>query len=89
MSYFTQALEQGSAEAAHALSFLHATGMTGLSVDEESALHLEERAALGGSMHASMALGYRYLHGYGVPQDCERALLFYRVGGWVGWCWCM
>lgn len=33
-----------------------------------------------------MALGYRYLYGYGdnVSQDCERALLFYKVmDGWM------
>lgn len=36
-------------------------------------------SALGGSIASSMALGYRYLHGYGVPQSCETALRHYKA----------
>lgn len=36
-------------------------------------------AALGGSLGAQMNMGYRYLYGYGVSQDCEAALPYYEL----------
>lgn len=35
-------------------------------------------AARGGSIASSMALGYRHLHGYGVPESCEASLRYYK-----------
>lgn len=34
--------------------------------------------ARGGSVASSMALGYRHLHGYGVPKSCEASLRHYK-----------
>lgn len=37
-----------------------------------------EFASRGGSLPATMALGYRYLHGYNVPRSCDTAMQYYR-----------
>ena len=34
-------------------------------------------AALGGDSEASLALGYRHLHGRAVPKECETSLAYY------------
>jgi len=35
--------------------------------------------ALGGSLGATMAMGYRHLYGRAVPRSCEAALLYYEI----------
>lgn len=77
---FTKAISMGNLAAMHSMAFLQSTGFGGSPKDEAAALELEERAALAGYIPANMAMGYSYLHGLGgVPKDCERALIFYKV----------
>ena len=51
----------------------------GASEGEALAIVHDYFAALGGSLAAQMALGYRYLHGYGVVSDCDKALPYYEL----------
>lgn len=46
--------------------------------DPASAVLFYEFASRGGSLPATMALGYRYLHGYNVPRSCDAAMQYYR-----------
>lgn len=59
------------------MGFLYATGI-GLNVSQARALVHYTFGALGGSVWARMALGYRYWSGTTVPANCEKALDFYR-----------
>ena len=63
----------------HAKAFLLSTGFGGGAKDEKAAIQLDEYAALAGFIPSNLAMGYRYLYGRGVPKDCERALIFYKV----------
>jgi len=79
MKYFDKAITLGYLPSMHTKAFLLATGFGGRPKDEKEAIKLEEHAALAGFFQSSMVMGYRYLHGKGVPKDCERALIFYKV----------
>ncbi|EGZ30728.1 hypothetical protein PHYSODRAFT_469895 [Phytophthora sojae] len=78
--------------ATHAELFLHASadsygsaraqfllGVSRSLSDDKAAAHLYyDFAAHGGSIGASMALGYRALHGYGATKSCSTALRHYK-----------
>eukprot|EP00644_Phytophthora_capsici_P006136 jgi/Phyca11/117080/e_gw1.32.127.1 len=63
----------GSAQAQFLLSVQRASAD-----DEASARLYLEFAAHGGSIGASMALGYRSLHGFGTPKSCSTAMQHYK-----------
>lgn len=74
-----------SADAQMLTGFLHAVGLWGgsdpppaLGVDQSRALLYYTFAALGGSVLAQMALGYRHLYGIHTPASCETALIYYQ-----------
>jgi hypothetical protein len=79
LNYYKEAADGNNGDAMHTLAFFLASGYGGRPVDDGASLIWEESAALLGNVPAGMGLGYRYLYGYGVAQDCERALLFYKV----------
>jgi len=80
-----RAAELGQADAQHRLSAAYATGILhagagGLvPMDAGKGLMLEYISALSGNPEANMGMGYRYAHGIGVPESCEKALLHYEV----------
>ncbi|KAL3674545.1 hypothetical protein V7S43_000493 [Phytophthora oleae] len=54
-------------------------GVQRASADDDASAHLHfEFAAHGSSVGASMALGYRSLHGYGTPKSCSTAMRHYK-----------
>ncbi|KAG1711727.1 hypothetical protein DVH05_008970 [Phytophthora capsici] len=63
----------GSAQAQFLLSVQRASAD-----DEASARLYLEFAAHGGSIGASMTLGYRSLHGFGTPKSCSTAMQHYK-----------
>ncbi|KAG2532767.1 hypothetical protein BBO99_00000301 [Phytophthora kernoviae] len=63
----------GSAHAQFLLGALKAS-----SGDDAGAQVYYQFAAHGGSIGASMAMGYRALHGYGSPKSCEAAMRHYK-----------
>ncbi|CAJ0582731.1 unnamed protein product, partial [Mesorhabditis spiculigera] len=76
---FTELAEDtGSADAQFGLAFMHATGLGMDKSDPARAFIYYNFAALGGNPLAKMALGYRYLNGIGVNEDCEEALRLYK-----------
>ena len=57
----------------------YATGInTHVAIDEAQAILNQYFAALGGSLKAYMALGYRHMYGYGVPQSCVTSLRYFK-----------
>lgn len=73
---FRKAAESGYADAQFNLGFLLSLGFGG-EKDEAEAITNYYFASTGGSHEASLALGYRHLHGYGVPRSCEAAIRYY------------
>lgn len=59
------------------LGFLYATGIA-VNASQARAIVHYTFGAIGGSLWAQMALGYRYWSGVTVATSCERALDFYR-----------
>ena len=49
-----------------------------MAIDEAQAILNQYFAALGGSLKAYMALGYRHMYGYGVPQSCVTSLRYFK-----------
>lgn len=79
--YLFRAAAMGNTDAQHRLSAAYATGIYGgalVPVDAGRSLVLEYMAALGGNPEACMGMGYRYLHGIGVPESCEKAQIYYE-----------
>lgn len=62
------------------LAAAYASGvyLTLMPMDSSSSILLQYIAALGGSVEANMAMGYRYLYGLGVPESCDLALKHYE-----------
>jgi SEL1 protein len=76
---FQRAAELGNATAQFRLGTLFATGALGVEKSAvKAALHYYF-AALGGSVEASMALGFRHSVGLGVPKDCRAAVAYYEL----------
>ena len=59
------------------MGFLYATGIA-VNASQAHALVHYTFGAIGGSIWAMMALGYRYSSGVTVAPTCEKALDFYR-----------
>ena len=79
--YLFRAAALGNTEAQHRLSAAYATGIYGgalVPVDAGRSLVLEYMSALGGNPEANMGMGYRYMHGIGVPESCDKAQIFYE-----------
>lgn len=69
----------GNETAQFRMGSLYATGALGVPQDQvKMALHYYF-AAIGGSMEAQMALGFRHSMGLGVPRDCKTAVLYYEL----------
>jgi SEL1 protein len=76
---FQRAAELGNATAQFRLGTLFATGALGVEKSAvKAALHYYF-ASLGGSVEASMALGFRHSVGLGVPKDCRAAVAYYEL----------
>eukprot|EP01038_Epipyxis_sp_PR26KG_P010471 gene10471-14070_t len=80
-SLLTSSADSGNQYAQHKLSTVYATGIYNeglVPMDAARALSLEYISALSGNPLANVGMGYRYLHGIGVTESCERALPFYE-----------
>ncbi|XP_049990280.1 protein sel-1 homolog 2 isoform X3 [Alexandromys fortis] len=69
--------KEGSHKAQNALGFLSSYGI-GMEYDQAKALIYYTFGSAGGSMMSQMILGYRYLSGINVLQNCEVALNHYK-----------
>ncbi|KAM9249909.1 protein sel-1 homolog 2 isoform 2-T2 [Dugong dugon] len=69
--------KEGSYKAQNALGFLSSYGI-GMEYDQAKALIYYTFGSVGGSMMSQMILGYRYLSGINVLQNCEVALNHYK-----------
>ncbi|XP_060239144.1 protein sel-1 homolog 2 isoform X2 [Meriones unguiculatus] len=69
--------KEGSHKAQNALGFLSSYGI-GMEYDQAKALIYYTFGSAGGSMMSQMILGYRYLSGINVLQNCEVALKHYK-----------
>ena len=92
--HFLQAANAGNATAQHFLAFLYSMRLASPPVsypDSDSSLSssvsplitplsilYDYFAATSGNVGAKLSLGYRHLHGYGVPKSCETAASYYR-----------
>jgi TPR repeat protein len=76
--YFLKAEATGNAHAQHNLALMYSLGI-GVHQDTAKALTYEYFSALGGSLRASMALGYRHWKGINVPKSCDTAVKYYEV----------
>jgi len=77
VAHFRAASDHGNAEAQFGLGVLWSWGEGGLEKNEAaSVLHLHF-AALASHTGAEMALGYRHLHGIGVPKSCQDSVSYY------------
>lgn len=71
------AAAEGDAKATFNLATLHLKGLGGLTADAEKAAELFRLAEEGGYSAGSYHLGLCYLHGKGVAQNEETALLHF------------
>ncbi|KAM5245544.1 protein sel-1 homolog 2 [Ctenodactylus gundi] len=69
--------KEGSSKAQNALGFLSSYGI-GMKYDQAKALIYYTFGSAGGSLISQMILGYRYLSGINVLQNCEVALNYYK-----------
>ncbi|XP_035865447.1 protein sel-1 homolog 2 isoform X2 [Phyllostomus discolor] len=69
--------KEGSHKAQNALGFLSSYGI-GMEYNQAKALIYYTFGSAGGSMMSQMILGYRYLSGINVLQNCEVALYHYK-----------
>ncbi|KAL0270330.1 UNVERIFIED_CONTAM: hypothetical protein PYX00_007781 [Menopon gallinae] len=74
---FQELADKGVADAHMGMGFLYATGIA-VNASQAHALVHYTFAAIGGSIWAMMALGYRYWSGVTVAATCEKSLDFYR-----------
>ena len=75
--WFRLAADHGNAQAQFGLGVLWSWGEGSLEKNEAAAvLHLHF-AALSSYTAAEMALGYRHLHGIGVPKSCQDSVSYY------------
>jgi len=73
---YASAAEHGSAHAHWEMAVQNALGWTH-DLDEEKALVHLYFASAGNHTMAQMALGFRHMHGLGVPKSCATAVLYY------------
>ena len=78
MECFERAAALGDVAAHEELGFAYASGWDGTPRDVARSVMHYYFAANGGSVMASMALGYRHRHGVDVPESCETAVMYYH-----------
>ena len=80
VKYLQTASNQGFPDAQALMGFLYASGIAGTALrkDVGAAILMWTFAAEGGSMYARMALGYRYLTGTDIHEDCQKASQYYK-----------
>ena len=78
MECFAKAAARGDVVAHEELGFAYASGWDGTPRDAARSVLHYYFAANGGSVTASMALGYRHKHGFDVPESCETAVMYYH-----------
>lgn len=80
VQYLQTASNQGFPDAQALMGFLYASGIAGTALRKDigAAILMWTFAAEGGSMYARMALGYRYLTGTDIHEDCEKASKYYK-----------
>ncbi|PHJ24877.1 sel1 repeat-containing protein [Cystoisospora suis] len=76
--YFRESAIFGYGPALHALGTSYAIGIGSLEVNEAEAIRLHHLASLTDYVPAVLAMGFRFLHGDGIPADCEAALRYYK-----------
>lgn len=81
VAHLQTASNHGYPDAQATLGFLYASGIAGTALpkDAGAAVLMWTFAAEGGSSYAKMALGYRYYVGMDVPENCQRALEYYKT----------
>lgn len=75
------AAELGHPDAQHKLGVSYSTGLSHLElvpIDSGRSLFLEYMSALSGNPEANMVMGFRYLYGIGVPENCQKSALHYE-----------
>eukprot|EP00475_Leptophrys_vorax_P044083 TRINITY_DN8701_c0_g1_i1.p1 TRINITY_DN8701_c0_g1~~TRINITY_DN8701_c0_g1_i1.p1 ORF type:complete len:744 (-),score=149.93 TRINITY_DN8701_c0_g1_i1:1333-3564(-) len=75
---FEKAESLGSPDAQHNLAVLYSLGI-GVEQDTRKAVLYDYFASIGGSLRASLSLGYRHLKGLSVPKSCETAAKYYSL----------
>ena len=78
--HFQLAADNGNSTAQHYLAFLYSLDLVHPPLDASAtglAVLYDYFAAVAGHIGAKMTMGYRHLHGYGVPKSCESAVQYY------------
>ena len=76
--YYTELAElNGNMTANEQLAFLYSTGIDGSAANQALAVTYHTFASSQGSIRSNMAMGYRYLHGIGVTNNCSTACEHY------------
>ena len=80
--YLLQSADWGNSDAMRVLASSYATGIYAghslMPMDATRSVILDFMASLSGNPEANMAMGYRYLRGIGVKENCEIALKHYE-----------
>ena len=84
--HFLDAADDGNSDAQHSLAFLYAlhlappppTWPASTPFSTPLSVLYDYLSAAAGNVGAKLTMGYRHLHGYGVPRSCETAASFYR-----------
>lgn len=79
VSLYNQSARLGNATAQFAVAVLYNNGILGFPHDEPIGMLNLYYAALGGEVAAQMAMGFRHLHGFGVPKKCATAVTYYEL----------
>mmetsp|Transcript_2273 Transcript_2273/g.4335 ORF Transcript_2273/g.4335 Transcript_2273/m.4335 type:complete len:815 (+) Transcript_2273:320-2764(+) len=79
VEYYERAAALGNETAQFRMGTLYATGALGVRQDLARAVLYYYFASMGGSLEASMALGFRHSIGLGVPKDCKAAVVYYEL----------
>jgi TPR repeat protein len=78
LKYYTAAADEGHAAAQSALAHMYDTGIGGVEPDPAKATLYHYFASTGGNVASLMALGYKHMHGIGVPKSCDTAFSYYN-----------
>ena len=79
-AHFQQAADAGNSTAQHYLAFLYSLRLAPVPAGASAtglAVLYDYFAAVAGEVGAKMSMGYRHVHGYGVPKSCESAVQYY------------
>eukprot|EP01047_Picozoa_sp_COSAG01_P021570 COSAG01_NODE_1255_length_11040_cov_67.549584_9_plen_385_part_00 len=76
--YYQLGADLGHAPSQSALAQMYDTGLGGLPKDGAKAMLYHYFASTGGSVSSLMALGYKHMHGIGVPKSCDTAFSYYN-----------